>query len=263
VNAPALDHEAETQKAKPKESVTVRGAGELSGGEYDRVRVFGSGAVIGDLCAQHIRSVGGGKFRGRVETGSLSIIGAGEFAADLVAEDVKGIGALSVKGRLEANRLLAVGACAIGGRVFVEEVKTVGALNCTALEATSCRVRGGVEIEGLLSADTVLLHIGGGHSRVGDIGGERVEVWRSNFGKRNPLLKALGALMINLGVFGTRSSLQARTIEADEVTLENTRADVVRGKRVEIGPRCEIGRVEYSETLRVHASAKLTEEQKI
>ena len=38
-------------------------------------------------------------------------------------------------------------------------------------------------------------------------------------------------------------------IEGDDVDLEYTEADVVRGRRVRIGEGCSIGRVEYSESL--------------
>ncbi|MCL6576409.1 hypothetical protein [Kyrpidia sp.] len=37
------------------------------------------------------------------------------------------------------------------------------------------------------------------------------------------------------------------TIEGDDIYLENTRARVVRGTRVQIGPGCQIGLLEYSE----------------
>ena len=45
------------------------------------------------------------------------------------------------------------------------------------------------------------------------------------------------------------SCAQAGDIEGDDVDLEYTQADVVRGRRVRIGEGCSIGRVEYSESL--------------
>lgn len=34
-------------------------------------------------------------------------------------------------------------------------------------------------------------------------------------------------------------------IEGDDIYLENTKADIVRGNKVKIGPGCQIGVVEY------------------
>ena len=41
-----------------------------------------------------------------------------------------------------------------------------------------------------------------------------------------------------------------------------TTADVVRGKRVRLGPGCHIKLVEYSETLEAHPSAKIDKQTK-
>ncbi|WP_052475838.1 hypothetical protein [Cohnella kolymensis] len=43
------------------------------------------------------------------------------------------------------------------------------------------------------------------------------------------------------------AQLFASVIEGDEVYLENTKADIVRGNRVTIGKGCDIGIVEYKE----------------
>ena len=48
---------------------------------------------------------------------------------------------------------------------------------------------------------------------------------------------------------GSVSCSQVGDIEGDDVDLEYTQADVVRGRRVRIGEGCSIGRVEYSESL--------------
>ena len=57
--------------------------------------------------------------------------------------------------------------------------------------------------------------------------------------------------------------LEAELIEGDEIYLENTRADVVRGKQIEIGPHCKIGLIEYSESLKVHDNSDVGQQTKI
>ena len=58
------------------------------------------------------------------------------------------------------------------------------------------------------------------------------------------------------------AELRATLIEGDEIHLEDTSADVVRGKRVEIGPGCHIETVEYSEQLDIHPDAEVKNQTK-
>lgn len=51
----------------------------------------------------------------------------------------------------------------------------------------------------------------------------------------------------------------ADSIEGDEIYLESTRSKMVRGKRVLIGPDCQIDRVEYEEEIHVHDEAEVHE----
>ena len=236
-----------------KPSAAVRGAGELSGGDYTKILILGSGTIAGDVRAERIRSFGSGELHGVSEIGTLSVVGAASFGAGLIAGRVCALGALDGRGRLEARKLIVTGACEVGGDVLVDEVRTLGLLECQSAETSSFRVRGAVQIDGLLSGDLVELHLGGLDSRVKEIGGERVEVWRHSFGKRNPLVKGLGWLCNP----GLRAYLRVSTVEADDVTLENTRAETVRGKRVRIGAGCEIEEVEYEEALTVHPKAEV------
>jgi cytoskeletal protein CcmA (bactofilin family) len=249
----AFDRDEKRTLSEKKPSATVRGAGELSGGEYSKILILGSGTIAGDVRAERFRSFGSGELQGVAEIGCLSVVGSGSFDAGLTAGRVRALGALDVRGRLEARKLTVTGACEAGGHVAVDEVRILGLLECQRVDTASFRMRGAVKIDGLLSGDSVEFHLGGMDSRVEEIGGERVEVWRYSFGKRNPLVKALGWLC-NPGI---RAHLRASTVEADDVTLENTRAETVRGKRVRIGAGCEIDEVEYEESLTVHPKAEV------
>ena len=63
-------------------------------------------------------------------------------------------------------------------------------------------------------------------------------------------------------VFRVGINLGDVIIEGDDIHLENTIADTVRGKRIAIGPGCRIGTVEYTETLSVHDDAEVKEQRK-
>lgn len=126
------------------------------------------------------------------------------------------------------------------------------------LEAEIFRASGGFDIRGLLSADRIEIHPGG-RCRVKEIGGARIDIRRygsrDHSGLLDSLLRALSS------AWG--GGLEAELIEGDEIYLENTRADVVRGKQIEIGPHCKIGLIEYSESLKVHDNSDVGQQTKI
>jgi hypothetical protein len=57
--------------------------------------------------------------------------------------------------------------------------------------------------------------------------------------------------------------LTADLIEGDNVTLDVTKAKVVRGKKVIIGKDCEIDLVEYRDEIKISEGAKIKEQRKI
>ena len=104
------------------------------------------------------------------------------------------------------------------------------------VEAEAVRISGMAGIPGLLNAETVEIAADRG-IRIGSIGGGSIRIYK-------PTQVSL------LGLFRSSCSCaQAGDIEGDDVDLEYTQADVVRGRRVRIGEGCSIGRVEYSESL--------------
>ncbi|HRU22306.1 MAG TPA: hypothetical protein P5113_06475, partial [Candidatus Bipolaricaulis sp.] len=89
-----------------------------------------------------------------------------------------------------------------------------------------------------------------------EIGGENIDIRASsgfNFG-----ISLSRGLRFGVGI----GTLTVGEIEGDQVHLEATTADVVRGKIVHIGPGCRIGRVEYTESLDVHPEAEVREKIK-
>ncbi len=64
-------------------------------------------------------------------------------------------------------------------------------------------------------------------------------------------------------LFAGEGSLEAGIIEGDEIFLENTKANVVRGKRVTIGSGCEIERVEFQDEFRVDEKSIVKEHKKM
>jgi cytoskeletal protein CcmA (bactofilin family) len=105
-------------------------------------------------------------------------------------------------------------------------------------------------VDGLLSADHLEIYLDWNKSHAGEVGGTDIAVHRGTRGTLRSL-------------FTHAPAFEAGTIEGNEISLELTKADVVRGHNVTLGDGCEIGLVEYTGTLRKNGDAKVREEKKV
>ena len=241
-----------------KRSASLSGAGKLSGGDYTRVSISGAGKVSGDLKAESLRISGAGKVEGRTDALQITVSGSGAFGGEVVAEEMRVSGAARVDGNARVKELKCSGSYRVKDSIFAEYVKISGVLRVGGdVEADLFKASGGFEIEGLLTADKVEIGLGGRcHAR--EIGGERIDVRRGGCRERGILLDGLVRMFSGRGT----AELRATVIEGDEIHLEDTTAEIVRGSRVEIGPGCHIGTVEYSERLDVHPDAEVKKQTK-
>ena len=241
-----------------KRSASLSGAGQLSGGDYTRVSISGAGKVTGDLKAEALRISGAGKVEGRTDALSITVSGSGAFGGEVIAEEMRVSGAARIDGAVKVKELKSSGSYRAKESVSSEYVKTSGVLRVGGdVEADIFKASGGFEIEGLLSADKVEIRLGG-RCYAKEIGGAKIDVRRGGYRERGILLDGLVRMLSGRGT----AELRATSIEGDEIHLEDTTADVVRGTRVEIGPGCRIGEVEYSETLDVHSDAEVKKQTK-
>jgi cytoskeletal protein CcmA (bactofilin family) len=166
-----------------------------------------------------------------VQANEFTVNGTADLRAGLGAGSLKVSGSCTVAGSVNAQRMDVRGFVKIGGDVQAEVFESQGVFS----------------VKGLLNAGTVTVKLYGGCD-ARDIGGETIDI-------------RLGTSWAFLPFLGERN-LTADSIEGDKVYLENTRAKVVRGANVEIGPSCEIDLVEYTGTLTgsagVVASRKVT-----
>ena len=233
-----------------KMDMKISGSSTMPGGEYDRVSISGSGTVQGDLRCQSLSCSGSARVQGDVDcAGEVRSSGSSKVTGSITCESlgcsgaVKCEGSILSRGRIHSSGAMKVSGSLEGGEVDVsggleaadircQELRCSGAMNVSGgVEAEAVRISGMAGIPGLLNAETVEIAADRG-IRIGSIGGYQ------------PQQKSL------LGLFRSSCSCaQAGDIEGDDVDLEYTQADVVRGRRVRIGEGCSIGRVEYSESL--------------
>ena len=231
-----------------KPDVSIAGSGKVAGGAYGRVRIAGAGSVDGDLEADEVRVMGSGSLKGSVKAEEFSTSGACSVEADVEAGVFKTSGAFKVEGGVTARSVTSSGAHKVGGRVKAEVVTVAGSWNVGGdVEAERCEIGGSFRVSGLINADQIDVELNGGRSSAREIGGSKITV-------------RLGSSFLRWWRIG--GHLKVRSIEGDEIYLEATEADTVRGKRVELGPGCRIGTVEYEETLEVSPEATVKDRVK-
>ena len=197
----------------------INGHGSSAGGKYNSVIINGEGIINGDLdCIK------------------LKINGRCDINGNVKAESVEVYGINSIKGNLEAEKAKIYGNANIEGNVSINNAETYGSISVDGdCNAEVFKIEGTFAIEGLLNAGELELRLYGA-SKAQEIGGENITV------KRKGKSGFLGLKGMMQG-----KELTVRTIEGDDIYLENTQARVVRGNNIEIGPGCEIELVEYKD----------------
>lgn len=212
----------------------IAGAGDMTGGVYGDVTIAGAGNVRGDLDAITFKVAGAGDVTGNVTASNLSISGTGTINGNVRAGQMSVSGSGDVRGNVQADILKVTGSATMTGRVDAQRIEIKGTAKIGGdVQAEVFDAQGVFSVGGLLNAGNITIRLYGGCD-AHDIGGDRIDV-------------ALGKTWSWIPFWGERN-LTADTIEGDVVTLENTRAKVVRGHDVRIGAGCEIDLVEYTGT---------------
>jgi cytoskeletal protein CcmA (bactofilin family) len=138
---------------------------------------------------------------------------------------------------VKAGEVHISGSTAIGGAILAEEdVALTGSIHVGGpVKAQDFTSRGRFEIGGPIEAQDVDIRLAG-HSKAPSIKAQDIEVRR---GERN-------------------GELTVETIEGEDVYLEATRAGLVRGNSVHLGPYCTV-RVVEAEELEVHETSTFKE----
>ena len=276
--------------------VLIAGSGKITGDvECQEFSVPGAGKVEEGGLTVHgpLSCHGACKVEQDVRAESLSVHGAfstegaceirgdaevtGSLKSDgpcTVAGNMRVTGSVKSEGDLRAGRLQVSGVLKSEASIRAEEITVTGVLKADGdVQAERFTAEGPVTIEGELNAEQVELRLSG-ESQIGSIGGARVQVRRSGSGSGSgsDSDRVRIHLDLNLPFFGkrridydgkSRSCLICQLIEADEIWLENTDAETVRGVNVHIGSECVVDRGEYSGSLTTAADASVGEKIKI
>lgn len=217
---------------KPLRDMIISGISTQNGGTFRLAKIEGVGKVNTDVTCSDFKVDGIGKVLGNLEAKSAIINGIMNFDGSVHADRLVLNGRLTIGGDLTGEKIEIYGTTKVEGRCETERFKLFGKLQAAELNA------GHVNI-------TLQ-----GSSQVDEIGGENIQV------RKHP-----GRWLILPIPFSNR--LTAKTIEGDDIYIEHTTADVVRGANIRIGPGCEIGLVEYKSEFNQDAGSKVKSLQQI
>lgn len=239
----------------------ISGSGKISAGEYDNIRISGSGRLEGLVrcasfhvsgssrgdtieCRETLKISGSTSFDRNVKAGSIGVSGSFSCGGDLCADEKVSVsGSTKCGGSLKCTTLSVAGSMRVGGDAEAETVNVDGILNCA----------------GLLNAEQISIRFERGMD-IGSIGGSKIVIYprHKNEGKRR--LALLASLINRAG----KGSVEVKgDIEGDEIALEGVVAKRVSGRTVAIGEGCEIELVQYSETVEISPDAKVGRTEQI
>ncbi|MBB6284498.1 polymer-forming cytoskeletal protein [Geobacillus subterraneus] len=226
-----------------RRDLVIAGSGHASGGLYNLVKLSGNGKLYGDLDCLEIQVQGNAAIEGSVKANTVHIAGKGHVAGGIECEWMKVSGSVKIGGDVKCQEATVRGRGLVKGSCAAEKVRVHGELDVGGdCSAERMEVEGHFTVGGLLNADYVEVKLLG-PSRAKEMGGETI------------MVKRQGSSLFKKWFFP--AELTADVIEGDEIHLEYTTANTVRGNRVTIGPGCRIERVEYREALECDEEAKI------
>jgi cytoskeletal protein CcmA (bactofilin family) len=232
-----------------KQNLVINGSGSYGGGAYHKVNIRGEGTITADFECEAFKTFGTSEALKNVKAVQYEVFGESKVRGDLSCESVKIFGTTEVGGHANIGMAKIFGTLEVGEGFSGEEANIKGSLSVKGdTEFETFKSTGSFEISGLLNVGTMEVSLRYDKSSAREIGGERIIVKKKS-----------SILPFNKG----EGMLVARLIEADEVFLENTKADMVRGKKVQIGAGCEIGVVEYTESIKVDPDATVRDNKNI
>ncbi|PFE03920.1 cytoplasmic protein [Bacillus cereus] len=212
-------------------SFTVNGSGSSAGGAYNKVKIRGEGTISNHVSCNEFKTYGTSDVSGDMKAKNYVVYGESEVQGNIQAEYVKVYGNTQVQGNGHVEKMKVRGMFEVKGKLSGNVVDIKGALHVKEdIEVEELLLTGGLESEGLLNAENIHITLRYEGSKIREIGGKKITVQKKS--RFMPFTPHTG-------------TLQASLIEGDDIYLEHTIAEVVRGNNVTIGPRCEIGVVEY------------------
>ena len=234
-------------------NLNITGSSIAAGGRYDRVKIVGEGIIEGDTQCRHLKCIGTLEMEGDLQAGHTGIVGTFALVGNVQSDTMKNSGTVSIVGDADIGTLTGSGTIEVKGHLHGTQINLSGHVATSAdCEVDVFKLKGMFDVGGLLNAGEIDIRLFQ-DSTAKEIGGEKIRIRKAS-------------LLHPLSFFFRPSPHAAVTvsiIEGDDIYLEHTRAKVVRGNQVVIGPGCEIDLVEYKIHLEKKKGAIVKESRKV
>ncbi len=230
-------------------NINIEGIGSIREGQYEAITIDGVGTIQGDISVKRIEVNGKSKALGKISCNEMDVNGLLSTYDDIkVKENCNVNGYCKTKGTIKGKFFEVNGRVNVEKEVSFDNIKVSGELfvngNC---QCEDLYLDGRMKISGLLSGDNLDLNISK-VNEIKEIGGEKVSV------KKNKTIYKL--------LFFSKernAKLICDEIEADEIYLENTYCNIVRGRNITIGDGCVLNKIEYTGEINITGKSEIKE----
>ncbi len=237
----------------------ISGAGTVPAGEYDVIKISGSGNIGGKVKCTELHISGSASADDSVEcTGEIHISGACNFDGDIVTRSLHVSGGFNCDGSITAiDNAHFSGGINVDGSLKCGTLEVHGGLNVDEdIEAEIASIHGSINCDGLLNAETLEINTKDG-CVIGSIGGSRIIT------RYNPRKFFKNLITIHIKDKRVNGIEVQQSVEGDEIDIEYVTCPRVSGRTVKIGEGCEIELLQYSERYEIHEKAKVGKIEKI
>lgn len=253
-----------------KNNIKIAGSGFINGGSYGKIKIMGSASSTGDVCGEHVVINGDASFNGNLDFNYFKVNGDARIDGHLKASEVKLNGDLTISGSCEIDKLVVNGDFKIDGAikcnnvtirgdlkgkdsVYANELNIYGRLKIDKnVEGENIKIHGDIKCDGLLTGEKIVIYPSG-RSTCKEIGATNLDVLK---------YKSIGIWPFRIS-FGNRGTLKCDLIEGDNISLEKTTAKTIRGKNVSLLSKCEVGNIEYSDTVEISTDSTVKSSTKV
>lgn len=243
----------DTNKRSEIGNLNITGSSTAAGGLYDRVKIVGEGIIEGDMQCRFLKCIGTLEMEGDLQAGHTGIVGTFSLTGNVQSDTMKNSGTVSIRGDAGIGSLTGSGTIEVKGHIQGTQIALKGHVAAGGdCEVDVFKLKGMFDVGGLLNAGEIDIRLFQ-DSTAKEIGGEKIRIRKAS-------------MLHPLSFFfrpSPHAAVTVSVIEGDDIYLEHTRAKVVRGNQVVIGPGCEVDLVEYKVHLEKKKGAFVKESRKI
>lgn len=237
-------------------NIDISGAGSCPGGVYENITVSGAGKVKGDVKCIKFSGSGAATVVGNIVSEVFKCSGSGHVHGSVEAKQMQVSGSCVIEGDVTGGEIRLTGSSKILGKVKCEKLNISGAGRIgKSVEAEEIYITGSIRNQESINAEKVVIECcgAGSHCEFNEIGASSVSINSYSEASRPYIYRLFGKFT------GYSSRGIGKLIEGDDICIRNATITTVRGTRIKIEEGCEINRVEYTESIEIHESARVNE----